>query len=196
MQKIAIFFIVILVVVAGSIFATTATRALLYAPDTEVPAPQGVVQEAPPVMLPTRLQIPAINVDAAVQHVGINQAGNMATPSNFKDVAWYKYGSAPGMQGSAVIAGHLDNGLGLAAVFKRLDELRAGDEIIVTAEDGTARRFVITGSRAYPYDAVPTDVVFDPSGSARLNLITCAGEWMPELKTYDERLVVFAQLAE
>lgn len=198
MRKIGTFFIFSIIAIAGGAFATTGVRALLYNPDTEVSAPpQAQIAEAQevaiPISNPARLRIPAISVDAEVQHVGVNDQGNMANPSNFKDVGWYKYGPQPGASGSAVIAGHLDNGLGLAAVFKRLDELKAGDEITVEAEDGSMRRFKVTGSRTYSYTDVPVEVIFNPSGSTRLNLITCAGNWIAKEKTYDTRLVVFAE---
>ena len=186
-----------MIVIAGGVFANTTFRAIFYNPDTEVSAPEAFVVQADeiafPVSNPVRIQIPAIGVDTAVQHVGVNDKGNMANPSNFKDVGWYKYGPQPGASGSAVIAGHLDNGLGLPAVFKQLDRLKAGDEITVEAEDGSLRRFKVTGSQTYPYDDVPTEVIFNPSGSVRLNLITCAGNWITKEKTYDARLIVFAE---
>lgn len=202
-RTIGTFFIISVVALSITAFATTAVRALLYAPDTEVHVPviaqsaQSTEQAAPAVPLsnPLRLRIPAISVNAAVQHVGVNAAGNMATPSNFTDVAWYKYGAAPGAPGSAVMAGHLNNALGLDGVFAELKDLKPGDEITVTREDGSEARFVVTETRVYPYDQVP-DIVFDPAGLAKLNLITCAGKWMKSLKTYDQRLIVFAELAD
>ena len=194
------FFLVSVLVLAVAAFATTAVRALLYAPETEVPVPMLAQPEqsalADPTSNPQRLRIPAIDVDAAVQYVGVNAAGNMAAPSNFKDVAWYKYGPVPGASGSSVIAGHLNNGLGLDGVFADLKNLEAGDEIMVTREDGSEARFVVTEKRVYPYDEVPGDIVFNPAGPARLNLITCAGKWIKNLKTYNERLIVFAELAD
>lgn len=189
--------------IALAVFVATSVRALLWAPDVEVPAPAQIPSniqdgsETPtiPVATPAWLEIPSIEVNAAVQHVGVNDRGNMMTPSNFKDVAWYKYGVTPGEAGSSVIAGHLDNGLGLDAVFADLHTLQAGDEIFVTREDGTRARFIVTGSETYPYDQVPTEQVFNPVGDARLNLITCAGKWLPSLKTYSDRLIVFAELS-
>lgn len=191
-------FMCAIVVLSGGMFATTFVRATLYNPDTEVPAPPqaqvaGAEEIAIQVSNPVRLRIPAIDIDAAVQHVGVNDKGNMANPSNFKDVGWYKYGPQPGASGSSVIAGHLDNGLGRPAVFKRLDELKAGDEIAVEAENGSVQRFKITGARTYSYTDVPVEVIFNPSGSPRLNLITCVGNWIATEKTYDARLIVFAE---
>jgi sortase A len=179
---------------AVAIFTTTIVRALFYSPDTEIPVPPESAVETSPLQHPERLRIPKLDIDAHVQEVGVNADGNMGVPSNFTDVGWYKYGVVPGGSGSAVIAGHVDNGLGLAGVFKKLHEIEVGDEVVVTRADGTELTFVVTGKRAYPYDAVPTEIVFNPAGSNRLNLITCGGSWIKSAKTYDERLVVFTKL--
>lgn len=181
---------------AFATFASTFVRAFFYAPDESIEVPQ--IAPDPllgPEQYPARLLIPSLAVDAEVQHVGVTENGNMATPSNFKDVGWYKHGVTPGGSGSAVIAGHVDNGLGLAGVFNNLADLEEGDDIYVRRPDGSEVHFVVTGKRAYPYDDVPVDVLFNPVGSVRLNLITCDGEWLAEDKTYDQRLVVFAKLA-
>lgn len=188
------FFIFTLTICAVAIFTTTIVRAFFYAPDTEIVAPESVSVETSPLHHPTQLVIPSLGIDAEVQEVGITADGNMGVPTNFTDVAWYKYGAAPGGAGSAVIAGHVDNGLGLSGVFKRLNELEEGDEISIERKDGTRLTFIVTGTRSYPYDDVPTDIVFNPSGSARLNLITCEGSWVKSEKTYDQRLVVFTKL--
>lgn len=195
MARISRIFIFTLTVCAVAIFTTTMVRALFYSPDTEIAVPPDEVVASNPQHHPVRLIIPSLEIDAAVQDVGVNESGNMGVPSNFTDVAWYRYGVVPGGAGSSVIAGHVDNGLGLAGVFKRLDELEIGDEIVVERRDGTRRTFIVTGKRSYPYDAVPTEIIFNPSGSARLNLITCGGSWIKSAKTYDQRLVVFTKLA-
>ncbi|HWO07387.1 MAG TPA: class F sortase [Candidatus Paceibacterota bacterium] len=189
--------LVVILTAAAAVFTFVFIRTFFYLPDEEIRAPPGeTLEEAvDPTQHPARLVIPAIGVDADVQHVGINEAGNMATPSNFEDVGWYKYGVAPGGRGSAVIAGHVDNSLGLPGVFKRLNELKSGDDIFVESASGERQHFVIVSTRSYPYDDVPVDVVFNPQGSARLNLITCEGRWLSENRTYDQRLVVFARLA-
>jgi LPXTG-site transpeptidase (sortase) family protein len=119
----------------------------------------------------------------------------MRAPARFSEVSWYAPGTVPGARGSAVFAGHVDNGLGLAGVFKHLDELNVGDDIYVEAEDGTTKHFVVAGRASYPYDAVPNDILFNRADTARLNLITCGGTFLPLARTYDRRLVVFAVLA-
>jgi sortase A len=197
MSKSSRFLILILVLCATVVFSTTIVKALFYSPpDTEITVPQEMETATNPLHHPARLQIPSLDIDAKVQDVGINSKGNMGVPNNFTDVGWYKYGVVPGGPGSAVMAGHVDNGLSLPGVFKNLKDLKAGDDVYVERNDGTKLHFVVTGTRSYPYDDVPTEILFNPSGSVRLNLITCTGSWVKTDKTYDQRLVVFTRLAD
>ncbi len=185
----------------GGVFVGTLVRAALFVPpEAEAPAAlqaaRGLSVSAEPRDHPERLLIPRIGVDAAVQSVGIAKSGNMAVPSNYSDTGWYRYCPAPGFRGSAVLDGHVDNGFALPGVFKRLNELKAGDEIIVRAQNGVERRFAVTGVQTYHYRDVPVDLVFNRADVARLNLVTCEGAWIAGEKTYDQRLVVYAVLQE
>ncbi|MSR70703.1 class F sortase [Candidatus Kaiserbacteria bacterium] len=179
------------------LFGATLVHATAYAPERQQPPPQysAAAVAVPAARVPSRLRIPALGIDAAVQAVGQNSAGNMAAPSNYTDVGWYKYGPAPGATGSAVIDGHLDNGLALPGVFKHLDAIQKGDVIEVTDVDGVVRRFVVDRVASYEPATAPTKEIFAKTGPPRLVLITCAGEWVPTKKTYDTRLIVYANLA-
>ena len=147
--------------------------------------------------LPSRLIIPSLNIDANVQQVGINVKGNMGTPNNFTDVAWYKPGTIPGEKGSAVMDGHVDNGLALAGVFKKLNTIKVGDDVYVTRADGVKLHFRVVDTQLVPYtDKSANEKVFTQNDAARLNLITCTGEWVPGDKTYDHRLVVYTKLVK
>lgn len=190
--------VLLITVVAAAIFVftSTAVRALWFSPDTEIEVLQDVERTANAQEYPVRIRIPALGIDTDVQHVGVNAKGNMAVPTNYRDTAWYENGPAPGESGSAVIAGHVNNGLGLSGVFEHLRDLKVGDDIYIERADGEELHFVAIGSRVYPYTDAPEEVIFNPSGSARLNLITCEGSWVQEDKTYDQRLVVFTKLAE
>jgi len=187
--------VIIMTALAFGIFGVTIVQSFWYAPDTEIEVPIETDTAENPAHYPERIRIPRLGIDTGVQHVGVNASGNMAVPTNYTDTAWYKYGPAPGEGGSAVIAGHVNNGLGLSGVFERLSELETGDDIYVTRADGKEVHFVVAGKRSYPYDDAPADVIFNPSGSVRLNLITCEGKWVKKDKTYDQRLVVFTKLA-
>jgi sortase A len=146
---------------------------------------------------PQRLSIPGLGIDAKVQQVGLNTKGNMGTPNNFTDVAWYKLGPRPGEIGSAVIDGHVDNGLALSGVFKHLEDIKIGDDVYVTREDGKKLHFRVVDKATYPYaDTSANETVFANKDGSRLNLVTCTGDWVATQKTYTDRLVVFTKLVE
>jgi LPXTG-site transpeptidase (sortase) family protein len=161
---------------------------------TTTPAAPAVSQDAAG-MVPARLRIPSIGVDAAVQPVGINAAGAMQAPSNFRDVGWYKTGARPGSTGSAVFDGHVNNALTQAGVFQYLGRLREGDAIIVSDKQGRDLTFTITMVRAYEPDAAPVADIFSRAGKSRMALITCDGQWDSAAHQFTKRLVVYAELA-
>lgn len=145
------------------------------------------------VAAPDRLIIPAIGVDAHVKSVGVDANGDMATPGNAVDVAWYMKGPRPGQAGSAVIDGHLNTKTVPQAVFYKLDELKAGDEVQVKTTEGQALVFKVTAVKKYAENASGQEVFVSNDGKTHLNLITCTGDWVPEKHIYTERLVVFTE---
>ncbi len=193
MKRIIIFIITAL---AAIVFFGTLTQALWYAPgsDLQVPASETIPREIPPAEEPVTLRIPKLKIDAKIQQTGLNAKGNMGVPTNYSDVAWYKHGTIPGQMGSAVIDGHVDNGLGLSGVFKDLEKLEKGDDVYVVTKSGRELHFEVLSVNSYPYKAVPLDVLFTRKDDARLNLITCGGTWIKSEKTYDQRVVVYTRL--
>lgn len=142
---------------------------------------------------PTRLQIPALKIDAAIQSVGKDKSGNMDVPNNSLDVAWYNLGPAPGAQGNAVISGHYDDSKG-PAVFYRLGKLKIGDTISVINTDGSQRDFRVIEVASYPYTKAPIAKIFGFDFEHDLNLITCGGRWNSRTHTYNQRLVIYTRL--
>ena len=142
--------------------------------------------------LPVRLMIPAINVNAVIQYVGVTPKGAMAVPNNATDVGWFKLGPRPGEKGSAVIAGHFDGENGEAGVFTNLNKLKKGDKLYIKNDKGISITFVVRESRIY--NPGYANDVFSGSSSAYLNLITCDGVWDGAKKSYSKRLVVFADI--
>ena len=142
---------------------------------------------------PVSLIIPAINVNANIQHIGVNLLGEMEVPSNAAEVGWFKLGSRPGEQGSAVISGHLDGKNGEASVFANLNKLKKGDKLYIEDSEGRMTSFVVLDSRIY--DSGYAEEVFSKSNGAYLNLITCDGIWDGAEKSYSKRLVVFTGIS-
>jgi len=142
---------------------------------------------------PARLLIPRINVDAVVEARGLDSNRNMDIPKNFRDVAWYRLGPAPGQPGNALINGHVNWWTG-DAVFTHLNQVRAGDEITVVRADGGTVRFTVTGKTIVDANARIASL-FEPSSVATLTLITCTGVWNPLTQSNTQRLLVSAVLA-
>jgi LPXTG-site transpeptidase (sortase) family protein len=194
--------LVVGVVVAVVLFAGTLMHAVLYAPSDSSGLPVSVATSTTatsstvvgPREDPARLQIPSLSIDAKVQYVGVTKSGNLGVPSNFTDVAWYKYGTVPGQIGSAVMDGHVDNAISLPGVFKHLGNIHIGDAINVQTVQGTVLHFTVTDIQTYPYTSLPLEKIFTQNDTARLNLITCGGTWIQSVHSYDQRLVVSAVL--
>lgn len=150
--------------------------------------------EAVTVAPPAQIRIPAIEIDTSVQWVGQDAQGNMMAPSDPWETAWYQWGAVPGMPGRAVVAGHYDSTSG-PAVFYRLRELQAGDEVVIRTISGQDLGFIVEAVTSYAVDEVPLDQVFGSSTETLLTLITCDGTFDPEVRQYDRRLVVYTRLA-
>lgn len=142
--------------------------------------------------LPVRLKIPKINVDAAVEYVGVTSKGAMDVPKDPADVAWFNLGPSPGEVGSAVIAGHYGWRNNIPAVFDNLHKLAIGDAVSVEDEKGTTTTFIVSKIQKYDQKADATDIFISSDGRAHLNLITCVGTWSKAQQSYSDRLVVFA----
>lgn len=138
--------------------------------------------EAPPAPTPApeharRIQIGAIDVDGAIYQ------GMYDWEVLKKGVAQHIGSAAPGRAGNMVLAGHNDV---YGEVFRDLDQLAPGDEILVSSERQTytyvVRETVIVE---------PTDVwVLAPTEFASMTLISCY-----PYRVNTKRIVIFADLA-
>ena len=147
---------------------------------------------------PVRLIIPAIAINAPVEWVGTQSNGDLAIPTQnpWEDVAWYNLGPHPGERGSAVIDGHLDRPGGYPAVFWRLRDIRIGNDVLVTNNAGKTLHFRVTRIAYYTPQEAPIQDIFGNWGGTYLNLITCAGDWIPSQHQTNLRLVVYSTLAK
>lgn len=154
------------------------------------------LHQADAVANPIRLVIPAIQVSAFVEPVSIQSNGDLATPEQnpWEDAGWYNLGPHPGEQGSAVIDGHLDRPGGYPAVFWHLRDLHIGDEVLVMNTAGKTLHFRVTRIALYTPQEAPLQDIFGNRGGTYLNLITCAGDWIPGEHQTALRLVVYTTL--
>ncbi|HUQ40199.1 MAG TPA: class F sortase [Acidimicrobiales bacterium] len=150
-----------------------------------------------PTSLPTDIEIPAIDVRARLQHLGLDRHGGLEVPApgpRYNDPAWYRYSPTPGSLGPAIISGHVDSARYGRSVFFRLRELRPGDEITVRRADGQEARFAVDGVRVYAKDRFPTKLVYGDTRHAALRLLTCGGPFDRATGHYADNVIVFASL--
>ncbi|MFD8497831.1 class F sortase [Amycolatopsis sp. NPDC059657] len=141
---------------------------------------------------PVGLSIPAIGLEESeIVPLGLDQAGQLTPPSDFKRVGWYTGAPVPGDAGPAVLAGHVDSHSG-PAVFFRLRDLKPGDQVTVRRSDGQAATFSVDTVQRYPKDAFPTAAVYGPAPGSALRLITCGGSFDAAKRSYRDNIVVYA----
>ena len=139
--------------------------------------------------VPLRLHIDDLAVDAAVEDVGVAPDGTMEIPGPH-DVGWYRYGPAPGEQGSVVLAGHIAFD-GVDGAFRRLSEIDNGTRVDVTMKDGSTRAYRVVNVDRYRKESLPA-AIWTKRGPERLVLITCGGSFDAERRRYDSNVVATA----
>jgi sortase (surface protein transpeptidase) len=158
--------------------------------------PPVVVEDAVqslPRAFPTRLSIPSLNIDTTFEDpLALNKDGTIMVPNSFDQVGWYKFGASPGEVGTAAILGHVDSYQG-AAVFYSLGQLKPGDRIYVTRDDGTEALFVVEYLERYKQSEFPTEKVYSKTEYPSLRLITCSGIYEKGIARYTHNLVVYAR---
>ncbi|NQX26008.1 class F sortase [Microbacteriaceae bacterium VKM Ac-2854] len=142
-------------------------------------------------LIPTRVLIPSIGVDANLELLSRDDTGWIQPPAIVDEAGWYQDGVVPGETGPAVIAGHVDSRIG-PGVFLDLASLQPGAEVSVTLSDGSSVAFVVTRSISVPKEQFPTDEVYGPTPTSQLRLITCGGVFDDAYGHYVDNVVVYA----
>ncbi|MGL5817735.1 MAG: class F sortase [Phycicoccus sp.] len=142
---------------------------------------------------PTRISIPDLDVEARVDAVGVQKDGAMVIPAAPTSVGWYRYGSSPSSKaGNTVIAGHVATREDGAGAFAPLEGAEEGMRIEVTDADGTVREYEVVGRERIYKKKLPVDEIFARDGKPLLVLVTCGGEYIRELRSHRDNIVVTA----
>lgn len=160
---------------------------------TEVPvgpaAPDAVDNAAEPV----QVRYPAIDAELPVAPHGIADDGQMDLPDDAGQAAWYQYGMTPADDtGTTVIAAHAGSEETPFGPFYGLLEAQPGDETIVVDSAGDEHRYQVTETQQLDKDDLDFTPYFQRSGPHQLVLITCGGQWVPELSSYTDNVIVVA----
>jgi sortase A len=169
-------------------------------PDSEpgivgIPAAEPSLSETLPVDIPTRLEIPAIQLDAPIAPAIARSTTISGQELRVWDVpegfvaGWHADSAGLGAEGNVVLNGHHNI---YGQVFARLVDLQAGDRITVYTND-RAFNYTVSERNLLPEKNQPLDVRIansswiQPTSTSRLTLVTC---WPYETNTH--RLIVVA----
>jgi sortase (surface protein transpeptidase) len=142
---------------------------------------------------PTRVEIPELGIDVAVQPVGLDEQGRMALFDDPSIAAWYQWGPAPASEaGSTVIAAHVDSLEYDLLPFARLKDAVAGTQVFLTDAAGTRHAYAVQLVEVLEKADVDWPAAFDRAGPPRLTLVTCGGEFDYENRRYLSNLVLTA----
>ena len=146
----------------------------------------------PSANVPLRIVIPAINLDAPIETTGwhtINGVSEWDIPDHFA-AGWLKTTALLGRIGNTVLTGHHNIA---GEVFRRLVELRPGDQIMVFSRNEVFD-YTVTARRILPERGQPDEVRLknaqwiQPTSDERLTLVTC---WPYTTNTH--RLIIVAK---
>lgn len=151
---------------------------------------------------------PTTPVNIVVEKAGINADieqldivnGVMANPTGPWVVAWYRQTATLGEQGNVVLAGHVDFWNVGPSVFFNVRELVAGDEIVLTGEDGRTYSYAVEWSQTFLMeeliDGGALQYVTGHTDTRSVTLITCGGEFDYVNGEYLSRMVVRGTFVE
>lgn len=160
-----------------------------YSSDENIAAIESALRRQYNSDYPIQISIPSIGLLTKVVDVGINDKGEIDVPDGkTKNVGWYRHGTIPGEEGSAVMDAHV------YAAFSKLKHVKPGSDIYIQMQSGKKLHFVVYDHETYPLSSIETRDLLRDTEAADLNLITCAGRYIRSKDTYDHRLVVYSRL--
>lgn len=143
---------------------------------------------------PSTVAVPDLGIDMVIEPHGLDAEGQMSLPETPMSAAWYQYGAAPdSVQGSTVIAAHVDSRVYGVGPFARLRDAQPGMTVTVSDAAGVVHTYSVTSVERIPKSEVPLDQVFSAVGDPRLILITCGGEFVQEDRNYLDNYIVTAE---
>lgn len=186
------------VLVAAAVAMTLATASAASAsperqPTARLAVAAGDEQAAQALADPVRVHVASRGIDAGMIPLGTQGDGTLEVPADPLTAGWWSGGAAPGQLGPSVVVGHVDSRDGPGAFFG-LGEVAVGDRVTVERADGSSVHFRVGRVEVHSKDAFPTAAVYGATDAPTLRLVTCAGRFDPVVRSYDDNVVVFADL--
>lgn len=143
--------------------------------------------------MPKILSISSLGVLSRIVRVGSDaKTGEVGTPKNVFDTAWYDGSVKPGEKGAVFIDGHV-SGPTRGGIFANLKNIKVGAVVNVTMGNETRYNYKVVATEKFDADKVDMKKVLSPYDPAKqgLNIMTCNGKYLKDAQTYDKRLVVY-----
>lgn len=155
------------------------------------PRSSAVIEPRAPRPRPVGLQIDSVDVAGfPVRAVGLEPDGQLEVPDE-NEIGWYRYGATAGQPGATVLAAHVSWNR-TAGPFARLGTVEPGAQVEVTLDDGSVRRYEVVERAVYGKLELPRERLWRNTGAEELVLITCGGDYNPEIRRYRQNIVVYA----
>ncbi len=140
---------------------------------------------------PTQVELPGGSTASVLPAPTVD--GELVVPENVDELGWWDGGAYVNDPfGSTVIAGHIDNAEG-PGYFGQLLTIEVG-EVVTVRGDGGELDYRVVGTELIDKEALVADsVAFNQRGDHRLVLITCSGQWRPEVHSYESNFFVIAE---
>jgi len=168
----------------GAGAATTST--------TPSPMRQGTVAKSSRVrFVPRHIDLPSGHSAVVEPEQTVN--GVLQVPADIRHVGWWGGSAYAGDPfGSTVIAGHVDSRLQGLGFLAELLIMQVGDLITLRSDTQALTYRVVSATLVNKEALASYNQALDQRGPHRLVLITCSGQWHPEVRSYASNLVVVA----
>lgn len=144
---------------------------------------------------PRSIAIPEIDVDADVARVGMADEVTMEIPSDIRTVGWFRLSQPLGRErGATVLVGHRDGRRDPDGVFRHLEDLDRGDQLLVWDDRGRRWQYQVHSIETLSHDRLAQRAreLFSQFGVPRLILLSCGGDYVKTRGGYQANIVVTA----
>lgn len=151
---------------------------------------------------PRYISVPSLSVEnARVLKMGVKKNGELDTPVNIHDSGWYEKSSLPGSGYGAVLMDGHNGGPTKGGIFENLPNMKIGAAITIERGDGNKVNYKVAETKTYTLDELNNGGMQEMMKSVEpskegLNIISCTGNWVPRMQTYDKRIVVRAVVSD
>ncbi|MEX0782240.1 MAG: class F sortase [Dehalococcoidia bacterium] len=132
-----------------------------------------------------RLLLPSLDVDSAIEVIGVKANNEMDVPHDPLNTGWYDVEGwgKPGHGDNSVMAAHVDYYPNILGPFNKLKDLVPGeDDVVVVMENGLEYRYrVIRKARFTVSEIKMGELIWPeekPEGAEWITLITCGGDFV------------------